>query len=303
MMARNWKFMLITLVLMAATLACSLFGKDKETPTRPPEKIQPSSAADTPPPPAIGTGPSAQSNPADSDWLKGGDAAVWPEYIPDDIPELVGNIRLVMVAPQSHVRIFYQEMTKDQIDQYLRLLEKQGFQLEYIVYVQEGFPDNSEERRKKGDYDAVDITKGDYHMNIGYGDGDISYDIYISGFEVPAESENLPPVFNAPTSDTTAPNSIWPTELVGVVPQPQGCTISGVTRIDDDRYSITCDGEGDQMRLDYIDLLLSEGFVEVTRMESQTGELLSLLLEKGNMQVSLILGMYPGIALSISRNP
>ena len=134
-----------------------------------------------------------------------GEAAQWPAYIPADIPVLQGKIRLVTDTQGSSVRIFYEELPKSQLEKYLQLLEQQGFRLEYIVYVQEGFPDNSEEHLKKGDYDAVDITIGDYHMRLEYGAGSATYDIYTIGF-----AEAIP----------THAWLDWPADLVYVVPKP-----------------------------------------------------------------------------------
>ena len=111
----------------------------------------------------------------------------WPESIPKDIPPLEGDINLVMEAPGSHIRIFYQNLPKHQVEQYLDQLEKEGFDLEYIVYTREGFPDNSEERRKRGKYDAVDITKGEYHMRIELCKDTATYDIYTTGFQDEAQ--------------------------------------------------------------------------------------------------------------------
>jgi hypothetical protein len=102
----------------------------------------------------------------------------WPESIPEDIPVLEGDIDLVMEGSGSHIRIFYRNLSKRQVEQYLDQLEKEGFNLEYIVYTREGFPDNSEERTKRGEYDAVDITKGEYHMRLEYGSDTTTYDIY-----------------------------------------------------------------------------------------------------------------------------
>ena len=107
----------------------------------------------------------------------------WPERIPDDIPILKGDIQMVMEAPGSHIRIFYRNLTQRQLEQYLDQLEKGGFNLEYIVYTREGYPDKSEEKQKRGDYDAVDITKGEYHMRIEYGKDTTTYDIYTAGFQ------------------------------------------------------------------------------------------------------------------------
>jgi hypothetical protein len=102
----------------------------------------------------------------------------WPESIPEDIPVLEGDIDLVMEASGSHIRIFYRNLSKRQVEQYLDQLEKEGFDLEYIVYTREGFPDDSEERTKRGEYDAVDITKGEYHMRLEHGSDTTTYDIY-----------------------------------------------------------------------------------------------------------------------------
>jgi hypothetical protein len=182
----------------------------------------------------------------DSGWTRSGDEAVWPDYIPDDIPVLEGKIRLVMEAPGSHIRIFYEDLTKEQIDQYLSLLEVNGFRLVYQVYVQEGFPDNSEERLKKGDYDAVDITKGEYHMNIAYGEGDISYDIYTTGF-----SEAIPP----------STGLDWPVDLVNVVPKPDQCPIQSLAPDSSGGYQITCRPGDADVKDDYIKALQASGFL------------------------------------------
>jgi hypothetical protein len=122
-----------------------------------------------------------------------GAASKWPGYIPADIPPLEGQIRLVMEAPGSHVRIFYEALSRSQLDQYLKLVEGKGFHLEYIAYVQEGFPDNSKERLQRGDFDAVDMTKAPYHMRLEYGADAATYDIYESGFQIPAGGTNTYP--------------------------------------------------------------------------------------------------------------
>lgn len=180
----------------------------------------------------------------DPGWMSQGEQAVWPEYIPEGIPVLKGKIRKVMVAPESHIRIFYENLSKDQIDQYLRLLEQKGFHFEYQVYIQEGFPDNSEERMKKGDYDAVDITKGDYHMNLGYGEGNISYDIYASGFTIP-----------------TPTGLDWPADLVNVVPKPERCIIEMAAPDGKGGYQITCRPADQKVGSDYLGVLQTAGFL------------------------------------------
>ncbi|MCD4802813.1 MAG: hypothetical protein K8R16_07715 [Anaerolineales bacterium] len=69
-----------------------------------------------------------------------GEDAQWPDYIPGDIPVLEGEIDTVMEGG-SHIRLFYRSVSMNQVIEYLNLLEREGFDLEYIVYVQEGFPD------------------------------------------------------------------------------------------------------------------------------------------------------------------
>ncbi|MBN2500869.1 MAG: hypothetical protein JXB38_08835 [Anaerolineales bacterium] len=103
----------------------------------------------------------------------------WPEDIPDDIPEFDAQIRLVMEG-DTHTRIFYENISKKQLEEYLQTLEDAGFSLEYKVYVAEGHPDNSAERVKKGEYDAVYITKGDYELRIEWGEDTTVLDIYAS---------------------------------------------------------------------------------------------------------------------------
>lgn len=123
-----------------------------------------------------------------------GIGSTWPESIPKDIPVLEGDISVVLEAPGSHIRIFYQNLPKRQFEQYLDQLEKEGFDLEYLVYTREGFPDNSEERIKRGEYDAVDITKGEYHMRLAYGEDTTIYDIYTTGFQDGTQNGATPTV-------------------------------------------------------------------------------------------------------------
>ncbi len=68
--------------------------------------------------------------------------------IPSDIPALEGKISQVMTG-QTHIRIFYEGLSQKQFERYLEILYQNGFELEELVFVQEGFPDNSEERLKK----------------------------------------------------------------------------------------------------------------------------------------------------------
>lgn len=169
----------------------------------------------------------------------------WPDYIPAEIPEFKASIRNVM-GGGSRIRIFYQDVTRKQLDAYLRELEQLGYQLTYQVYVQEGFPDNSEERIKKGDFDAVDITNGVYHMNIAYGEGDISYDIDTDAF-----ADAIP----------TPAGLEWPADLLGVVPKPERCLIDSVAPDGRGGYTITCVPKDETVREDYIAVLTAAGYL------------------------------------------
>ena len=180
-------------------------------------------------------------------------AAKWPEYIPDVIPVLEGQISTVLEAPESHIRIFYDNVSEKQVMEYLDLLESMGFDLEYRIYVQEGFPDNSEERAKQGDFDAVDITRGEYHMNITYGANPV-YDIYTSGFR----------------EEALAASALqWPPELLDTVPQIPRCALQTINPSNLDGYHITCREEDENVEQDYKELLLAAGFEEKNRTEYQ----------------------------------
>jgi hypothetical protein len=167
--------------------------------------------------------------------------ATWPANIPHDIPPLEGGIRLVMEAPGSHIRIFYAGMTQRRVDEYLSQLKQQGFDLEFIVYTQEGFPDNSQERLQRGDYDAVDIRKGKYYMRLEYGGDTAVYDVYTSGWQ------------DTPTQEpATAAPVQWPQDIAGKVPPPEGCELVNVARINEGGYHITCTCKGKDADLAYL---------------------------------------------------
>ena len=177
-----------------------------------------------------------------------GSSGLWPDHIPDDIPALDVNIRNVMEGGTS-IRIFYQDLAREQIDAYLRLLEENGFRLEYIVYYDERYPDFPETKRRmaEGDYDAVDITKGEYHLNLGYLPGDTTLDIDTSGFE---------------DAYPLTPDRDWPLDLAGVLPQPERCRIEAVYTQPSGPYShqIVCTPEDDAAVTAYVQVLQAAGF-------------------------------------------
>lgn len=188
--------------------------------------------------------PSAVSADSSFGKFQEGMNASWPDYIPGDIPPLEGPIRVVMQVPGSHVRIFYEGVTKQQVIGYLELLQSQGFTLEYRIYVQEGFQDNSAERQARGDYDAVDILKGEYQLNISYGP-DPTLDIYTSAFQ--AEMDRSVAVE-------------WPAEVPSSVPPIPDCPLFSVETVDPDRLRISCTAQRETVGDDYIELLLAAGY-------------------------------------------
>ncbi len=379
-MTPRWRLTLTTILILLAIAACS-------SPATPPgieDLSQPaggnqssqSSGAQSPP----GAGP--EYSPEDiSNWSKTGEAAIWPDYIPEDIPQLEGKIRKTMEA-ETRIRIFYESVSSDAYEQWLKLLEQKGFSLDYVVYVEEGFPDNSEERIKKGDFDAIDITKDKYHLNITFGSNAPVLDIDISGFEFPGYSNTAPtpsgPVWPEeyaldipqpercpliavdlipphdyrilcqpaddkvaddykqaltaagyhpntilPASDgsldgsiyawgnreismdqpaaamliitiadTTAKKTMWPAALEGVLPAPEGCPLKNVLPSGNNQYLISCDAASEQVITAYIDRLISDGFTETSRMETQSGEPVWVKLEKADLLIDLMISHY-----------
>lgn len=221
-----------------------------------------------------------------------GEDAQWPDYIPEDIPELEGKIDTVMKGG-SHIRLFYRSVSKKQVVEYLNLLESEGFNLEYIVYVQEGFPDRSEEKKKRGDYDAVRITKGEYKLNITYS-ADPVFDVYTSGFEEEA-------------SAATALQ--WPPDLPASVPQPLHCVLQTINLnivYDIEEYHITCKKEGDNVEQEYIQLLLTSGFEEKSGTKIQNLVIETTVFENDEVIVLPSIGFSPtffSIQVTIKTEP
>ena len=92
----------------------------------------------------------------------------------------------------------------------------------------------------------MDITKGEYHMNLGYGEGNISYDIYTTGF-----AEAIP----------TLAGLDWPVDLVNVVPKPERCPIESIAPGPSGNYLITCWTTDDTVANDYLQVLQAAGYV------------------------------------------
>ena len=81
------------------------------------------------------------------------------------------------MADEYNIRIFFTDLPEKEFEEYLILLKTQGFSLQFIVYEQAGMSDGkAEEMLRQGKFDAVRITKGEYSMNIEYGNGQGSFD-------------------------------------------------------------------------------------------------------------------------------
>ena len=260
----NWHTFLPLLLISTVLAGCGIFRESGETST--------TTAIENP------ISPTADFS-SSSGGFGFGEDAQWPDYIPEDIPALEGEIDTVMEGG-SHIRLFYRSVSKNQVIEYLNLLEREGFHLEYLVYVQEGFPDRSEERIKQGDYDAVRITKGEYKLNITYG-ADPVLDVYTFGFQEEARA---------------ATALQWPPDLPQSVPQPLHCVLQTInlnTVYDIEEYHVTCKKEDDNVEEEYTQLLLSSGFEEKRGTEIQDLVIETTVFENDEAIVIPSLGFSP----------
>lgn len=238
--------------------------------------------------PPSDTGEDAQNFSGDYGDFQFGADAKWPDYIPAEIPVLPGEIETVMASPGSHIRLFYSKVSEKDIERYLAALEKEGFNLEYRIYIQEGFPDNSEEKRKRGEYDAVDITKGNFHMNLSHAAGRATYDIYTSGFQAVVEE---------------AVTLTWPANLEGLLPQPDRCELVTINPNGQDGYHVTCKPEDDTVYQDYLTLLDSRGFQVFETINDGSGDPIMEKLRSGDLVVFLTPGFGPYLTFEILVDP
>ncbi|MFZ5975788.1 MAG: hypothetical protein ACOYU3_10390 [Bacillota bacterium] len=164
----------LTLMLVFILSGCS--GPPVPSPT------QPSQSSGQPSPPQLSQSADQSGFSRETGDFPLGDNAKWPEYIPDDIPPIPGDITMVM-ADKYQIRIFFNNLPKNEFEAYLHLLEQNGFSLQFVVYEQAGMPaGNVEELIRQGKYDAVRITKGSYNMSIEYGGNEGTYDMDPKGF-------------------------------------------------------------------------------------------------------------------------
>ena len=133
------------------------------------------------------------------------------------------------------------------------------------MYTEEGQPDHSEEKLKKGDYDAVNITRGNYRMRIEYGAGDVTYDI---------EGVTIGSLVG------------WPEELLGRLSQPEECEISTVFPMQDGSISIECKSTTTNNSLEqYVEQLKGMGYAVVHENFNQNHEWIDVSLSDGDTTV------------------
>jgi hypothetical protein len=103
----------------------------------------------------------------------------WPEVLPADIPVLEGKISNVMGTDPSYIRIFYEPIPVKDIEDYVQLCKKQGFDITLVAYDVIGFPEDAEERLREGEYDAIEFHKGYYSMHLEHGKDVATLDIMV----------------------------------------------------------------------------------------------------------------------------
>lgn len=201
-----------------------------------------------------------------------GEYAEWPDYLPDDIPPIPANINTV-IAGQDRIRIFFDGLPEKEFNAYLQLLQQKGFSFQFIVYEEPYMPEGeAEEKLKRGDYDSVRITKGEYNMRIEYGNGQGTFDIDSWG---------------QPEGTVIDFGPKWPEELAGILSAPDNCTLQSVSPGRDGGTAIMCESENTLLLQNYMTKLSSQGFELVKQSESQNNDIIEATYIKGSIGVVL----------------
>lgn len=201
-----------------------------------------------------------------------GEGTTWPDYIPDDIPPIPADITQVM-ADNYTIRIFFENMTRDEFEGYLTLLYQSGFSLEFVVYETPGISQEDIERYiREGKYDAVRITKGSYNMYIEYGADMGTYDIDPKGF---------------PEGTVIKTKVEWPAELGGILEQPAGSEVTSLLSFGS-RIELSCESDNENLFSDYCAQLLAQGFTEGRTVTDQNYIIVSTDFTKGDLLVTLL---------------
>ncbi len=207
----------------------------------------------------------------------------WPATIPSAIPPLEGTISTVMDDSGARARIFYSQLTLEQIERYLDLLDDEGFHVQFIVYESRsgGEVDDAE---TLADCDAIDMTKDEYHMRLEFGGGTGVLDVDLptgAGATTAAPDAPVTPAFAAPADATEplAPVVEWPAEIAADVPPVPGGTISSVASVNPGGYHIVCEATGDDVVSAYVQMLCERGFNQRQRVDNEDGKMAIVTLE------------------------
>jgi len=207
-----------------------------------------------------------------------GENARWPADIPADIPPLEGEIDRVTVIPGVQYRISYSRVSDEALAEYLEELEAQGFTLGYIVWTAPSIPDEqTQEKIARGEWDAVDITKGSYSMRLEPGDEGAWLDINNADFMTPG-----PPPQISPTP------LVWPSDIPDRVPQPAACRMRDIAVLGGHlppAYMIQFECTGEKVQQQFVEALLAAGMKETDRLISDTGESVSVTLADDEITV------------------
>jgi hypothetical protein len=101
-----------------------------------------------------------------------------------------------------------------------------------------------------------------------------------------------------PVGGPSAP--VWPSDLEGLVPQPEQSRPAMVQEWSELDYMITCAGQGDQMLADYVDQLVAAGFTNTGRTQMEGGQMVSAVLEDDPFTVKLGLSATGGLTIQIT---
>jgi hypothetical protein len=213
-----------------------------------------------------------------SEGFRYGEHAQWPEDIPPDIPPLEGEIQVVKVIPGVQYRIDYRSVSEQAVAEYLTQLESQGFQLQYLVYSAPSIPDEDTAARiARGEWDAVEITKGRYRMRLEAGDPGANLDIDNADFMTPGPEPRITPTPLA-----------WPSDIPAQVPQPAACRMTSLAELGGEYvggYQIMFDCTDPLVQDRFVEALLAAGFTETDRLVSDTGHNVHITLEDGDVTV------------------
>ncbi len=207
-----------------------------------------------------------------------GPAGEWPSGIPDEIPVLDGEITNVM-SGQSHTRLFYQGVSDSDVLDYVRGLESNGWELEFVVYESPTDTGQAEERAAAGEWDLVRAKKGEYGLRLEFGGGTGVLDI-----------EGL-------SGDVVGVDTSWPTEWADF-PAPSQLAVDQVIYLGENGPMVDFTYESDDDILAYSDELEAVGFTVINRSFNQNDELISIVLRGDQHEVTL--RAYPANRLSVT---